>query len=337
MVVAVAIVVAVVLPRDPELREPQDVADLAARVDRAVAARVREGDAPTAAVAIVHGGRVAWSRGYGGARADTAFQVGSISKPVAAAALIRVAQDHHLSVDTPLTVRGWPAPAGMTLRRLLSHTAGLSVSGYLGRDPRLAVPSTLAEVTGRGDAPAVKVIKKPGDTIKYSGGGYAVAQLWAEQLTGERFDDLARKSTFAPLRMDDSSFAQDLDPDTSFYGHDARGRRVPAYKYAAEAAAGLTASADDIGRFVAFLMSGDPLARAMRRPAPATGGQWGMGVELRGLQGGRTLLEHEGVNRGWHARFVAEPRSGWGLVVLTDSDRGGAVADAATAELIQGV
>lgn len=73
----------------------------------------------------------------------------------------------------------------------------------------------------------------------------------------------------------------------------------------------------------------------MRRPAPATDGRWGLGLELQPLRDGRTAIEHEGINVGWHSRFLAEPRSGWGVVVLTDSDAGGDLADGAIAELVR--
>jgi CubicO group peptidase (beta-lactamase class C family) len=337
---AIALLVVVLLGgggSDPaRLREPRDVADLAARVDRAVRAHVPgDGDArvPQAAVAIVHDGRVAWTRAYGGADADARFQVGSISKPVAAAGLLRLARERGQPRDAPLRPRGWRAPPGMTLRRLLSHTAGLSVPGYSGLEPTRPLPSTRAELNGAGEAPPVRAEHEPGRSWSYSGGGYTVAQLWAEEQTGD-FAALMRREVLAPFGMTHSTFAQERPPAGALRGHDAAGRPLPAYRYAALAAAGLWSTAGDVGRFLAFALSDDPLARAMRRPAPATGGHWGLGLELEPLADGGRLVRHEGVNRGWHARFVGDPASGWGLVVLTDSDAGTAAIDAAEAELV---
>ncbi len=321
------------------LRTPHDAADLAARVDRAMRAHVpADGSVPQAAVAIVHGGRVVSTRGYGGADADARFQVGSISKPVAAAGILRLARERGQSLDLPLHLRGWRLEPGVTLRRLLSHTAGTSVSGYVGLDPGRPLPTTVAELNGRGEAPAVRVEHEPGSGWSYSGGGYTVAQLWAEEsakATAPASGAFQALMQLELLGMYRSTFAQERPPPGALRGHDADGRTVPTYRYAALAAAGLWSTADDVGSFLAFALSDDPIARAMRRPAPATDGRWGMGVELEPLAGGGTLVRHEGVNRGWHARIVGDPASGWGLVVLTDSDAGEEAIDAAEAELVE--
>lgn len=330
---AVTIAVIALRPRDPAFKRPRDVPDLARRVDRAVREGMREGRVPQVAVAIVHRGRVAWTQGYGGAGTDTPFQVGSISKPVAALGLLRLADRRGVRPDAPIALRGWRAPPGLTLQRLLSHTAGLSVDGYQGLDPARPLASTLEELHGAGEARPVQAVDAPGAGVRYSGGGYTVAQLWGEQTAGQRFAALMDDTVLEPLRMRGSGFEQDAPPRGALVAHDARGDEVPSYRYAALAAAGLWSTVSDVGRFVAFAASADPLARSMRRPAPATGGAWGMGLELRALEGGGSLIEHEGINRGWHARFVAEPRSGWGLVVLTSSDGGGEVVDAVMAEL----
>jgi CubicO group peptidase (beta-lactamase class C family) len=330
-----AVTAAIAWPsREPEFREPRDLADLASRVDRAVRA-ARDDEVPQVAVAIVHRGRVAWTRGYGGATAATPFQVGSISKPVAALGLLRLARARGISLDAQLSPRGWRTRRGVTLRRLLSHTAGLSVGGYQGLDPARPLPSTLDELQGRGEGPPVVAEDAPGERLRYSGGGYTVAQLWAEQTSGRPFAAFMRTTALGPLGMARSTFAQ-TRPAGAAAGNDADGDPIPSYRYAALAAAGLWSTADDIGRFLAFTVSDDPLARAMRRPAPGTGGAWGLGLEVQELPGGRTLIEHDGVNRGWHARIAAEPSSGWGVAVLTNSDVGGKVADAATAELLSG-
>jgi CubicO group peptidase (beta-lactamase class C family) len=335
----VAAVVAVVLvltgASAPRWREPHGVGDLAARVDRAVRGRMEDGNVPQAAVAIVHDGRVAWARTYGGATARSRFQVGSVSKPAAAVGLLRIARQRGTDLDAPLPLRGWNAPDGITLRRLLSHTAGLSVPGYVGLDPSRPLPSTLEEIDGRGEAPAVGAVDDAGSSLRYSGGGYTVAQLWAEQAAGRPFAQLMDETVLQPLGMTQSTFAQAAPPPGALGGHDAAGRAVPSYRYAALAAAGMWSTAPDIGRLLAFALSEDPTARAMRAAQPATGGTWGMGLERRTLEDGRTVVEHEGVNRGWHARIVGDPRSGWGLVVLTDSDAGGDLIDAAIAELIE--
>ncbi len=97
-----------------------------------------------------------------------------MSKPVTAAAVSRIVDARGLAMGQPFGIRGWRAPPGITLTRLLSHTAGLSVPGYLGMDPGRPLPSTLDELNGRGEADAVTAIEPAGRGLRYSGGGYLV-------------------------------------------------------------------------------------------------------------------------------------------------------------------
>jgi CubicO group peptidase (beta-lactamase class C family) len=127
--------------------------------------------------------------------------------------------------------------------------------------------------------------------------------------------------------MTHSSFEQtDLPQDAQ--GHDAAGRPLPAYRYAELAAAGLRATAPDVARFVAAIPP------ELLRPAPATDGRWSTGLELDTLADGTRMAFHEGVNRGWHNRIAAFPDRGWGIVVLTDGDGGGPVADTVLDQLL---
>lgn len=330
MLALAASALALWLGRDdaPRFREPRSVSELATRVTRVARASLERHRVPGAAVAIVRDGDVAWTRGFGVAP-GTRFQVGSISKPVSALGILRLARARGQSLDAQLTVRGWRVPDGVTLRRLLSHTAGLSVPGYLGIPPDRAIPSLAESLAGRGgDGGPVEVVVEPGSEARYSGGGYTVAELWAQQTAGMPFATLMRDTVLRPLGMTHSDFEQRPPGPEDAAGHDAAGRPVPAYRYAARAAAGLRATAADIGRFVAAIPP------AMLEPAPATGGHWSTGLELDTLDDGTTMAFHDGVNRGWFSRFVTVPAHGWGLVVLTNSDRGRAVVDDVMAELV---
>ena len=316
--------------------EPESTDALARRLDEAVPRALAAHHVPGAAVAVVHDGRVAWARGYG-VPVDARFQVASLSKPVSALGILRLAQEERF----PLTdAVGWqPAAArfdarGITLARLLSHTAGLSVGGYGGLAPSGPLPSVTASLQGTtGDAPAVELLHAPGSRLEYSGGGYSVAQLWAEKASAQPFAAFMRDTVLRPLGMTGSSFVQaDLPGDA--VAHDASGHAIPAYRYAELAAAGLRSTAPDMARFAAALMPGPRRVPAeMLHAAPATGGRWSLGLELDELGDGTRVVEHEGVSRGWRSRLVAYPDRGWAIVVLTNGDGGEAVADAAVAQL----
>jgi CubicO group peptidase (beta-lactamase class C family) len=329
-----------------EFAPPASVADLAGRIERAVPPALQEGHVPGAAVAVVRGGRVAWTHGFGVAdartrapvTAKTVFQVASLSKPVTAWGAVRGV----LPLDEPLRdiLRPWPLPRsdrdarGITVRRLLSHTAGLSVDGYLGHDPSRPLPTTLASLRGdSAGAGAVRLVDEPGAGYRYSGGGYTLLQYAIEQRTGEGFGAWARTAILRPLGMNASEFGwppRRREPAAA--GHDARGRPDPGYRYAELAAGGLASTAADMGRFVAAVVR---RPAPLGTPQPGTGGQYGLGLHVERLAGGLTLLSHEGVNRGWHARLLALPGRGWGAVVLTNGDGGGGVADAVERILVR--
>ena len=344
IVLSVAALVAGALAgrRGDRFHEPQSVGVLTRSLASVVPASLERHHVPGAAVALVRHGRVVWSEGFGvrdvRTRApvtrDTRFQVASVSKAVSAFGLLRLAAARGVSVDAPLRLRGWQPPpsafdpAGITLRRLLSHTAGLSVPGYVGVPPNRPVGSLTESLGGRtGDAGPVRLVSEPGTSVAYSGGGYTVAELWATETAGEPFARLMRDTVLRPLGMRASSYDQ-ADGPADATGHDAEERPLPAYRFSEHAAAALRSTAPDMGRFVAALPA------SMMRPAPATGGAWGMGLELRELRDGTRMVFHIGNNRGWQARIAAFPDRGWGLVVLTNSDNGAGVWDDVLGELV---
>ncbi|QIG44887.1 beta-lactamase family protein [Nocardioides anomalus] len=314
VLVAAGTVAWVLLRGGPEhrLTRPADLDAVTSAIADAVPDAQADADVPGVAVAVVEDGRVVWQRGFG-VPEDTVFQAGSISKPVAAAAVLALVDAGRLDLDTPVSayLRSWrlpadsPDPDGVTLRTLLSHTAGIDTAGYQGLDRGTPLPTTaqsLADVHQTEDA----------GHYRYSGGGYTIAQQVVEDVTGESFATVVQREVLDPLGMASSGYAC----TTATKGH--------GYAYAEAAAAGLCSSAADLGRFAAWLDSDDPRAEAMRTPQAATGGDYGLGLELDQLP----TVRHEGVNRGYHAELLADPGKAVGLVVLTDGDRGGDVVDA---------
>jgi CubicO group peptidase (beta-lactamase class C family) len=156
-----------------------------------------------------------------------------------------------------------------------------------------------------------------------------------------------RRAVLQPLGMRSSSFDQaTADGAPTARGHDREGRPLPNFLYAEQAAAGLHATAPDMARFVAALMPGprdEPpgrgvvsaaTIRTMTSPAPDTGGDYGLGFELRTLAGDVRMVTHGGTNRGWRARIAAFPDRGWGIAVLTNGENGETVVDAVMEQLV---
>lgn len=167
---------------------------------------------------------VAWSGAYGvretvsgePLRPDDVFQVASVSKSVAAYAVMRLVQEGRLDLDVPIAryLTRWRLPdsehgaEGVTARRLLSHTAGLSTDSYPGLPPGVPLPALEESLGGVPGIELVHQVEAPGAVYRYSGGGYTVLQLAVEEVTGKTFADSLAESVLTPLGMSDSSYVQ---------------------------------------------------------------------------------------------------------------------------------
>src|SRR5206468_10781216 len=159
---------------------------------------------PGLTVAVIDGYKIAWTKAYGttelGGKAPvttkTLFQAGSISKPVAATGMLALVQAGKLSLDEDVNVKlkTWKVPENeftkeqkVTLRRLMSHTGGLTVHGFPGYDVDAPTP-TLAQIFN-GEKPAntapIRVDILPGTQERYSGGGITIEQQLMMDVTGK--------------------------------------------------------------------------------------------------------------------------------------------------------
>ncbi|MEM7217423.1 MAG: serine hydrolase domain-containing protein [Pseudomonadota bacterium] len=269
---------------------------------------------------------------------DDLFQVASVSKPVAAWAVMRLVSEARLALDHPVGERltRWQIPAssfdaeGVTVRRLLSHTAGLSLGGYPGFREDEALPELVASLNGAtGGAGAVHLMQPPGQGFSYSGGGYTLLQLLVEEVTGESFADYAARALFRPLGMSETSFEPTAAlRDRLATPHGQRLNEIPHHRFRAQAAANLHTSASDLARFALANMARNPvldrtIVESMHVGVAAArpGMDIGLGFFVSGADG--ELIGHGGSNFGWKAQLSFVPASGDGLVVLTNSESGG--------------
>jgi CubicO group peptidase (beta-lactamase class C family) len=335
-----------------------------ARAPRAIAVRMAELKVPAVSVAFIEDGKVKWARAYGvpaagaarRATPDTLFQAASMSKALAAAAALRLVEQGRLDLDGDIDTRlkTWQVPASpytaekkVTLRRLLSHTAGLTVSGFPGYAADKPVPTTVQILDGAppSNTPAVRSFEAPGGAYAYSGGGYTVAQLAIVEAGGQPYPDLLDRLVLRPAGMRQSTFAQPL-PQTliakSASGHDRKGELIPGARntYPEYAAAGLWTTASDYGRFYIALQdarAGRP--RALLSPASAetmmtpVDANYGLGLQI-GRWGGHPFIQHSGGNAGFQCNaFAFLDGSRQGVVVMTNSEVGGALAQEITRAL----
>jgi CubicO group peptidase (beta-lactamase class C family) len=319
-----------------------------ASLDSLVPALLAELSTPGAAVALLRDGKVALAKGYGWANRETQhpvtrttlFNIGSISKTHAAWGLLRLVEDGELDLDAPVEryLTRWHLPPsefnsdGVTLRRLLSHTAGLSLHGYPGFDPGARLPTVEESLSGNTNGSGdVRLIMEPGTKWQYSGGGYTIAQLLVEEVTGRTFDDYMREAVFTPLAMTSSSYVWDAMVDARAaqpYGAIAT---IPGPRFTAQAAASLQTSLDDFIRFAQASMSSEraglrttvlppETVKAMQRPVPPSD-DYGLGYALHDANGMRAV-GHGGSNAGWQAQFLVIPATGDGVIIMTNASLG---------------
>lgn len=323
-----------------------------------MSARMAHYKVPGVSIAVIDHGAVAWARGYGLARAgtsapvtaDTLFQAASISKSLTAAAALLLVDEGRLALDANVNDRlaSWkirvsPVAQGefVTLRQLLSHTAGLTIHGFAGYPAGATLP-TLGQILD-GSPPAnsspIRVFLKPGTTWRYSGGGYCVVQQLLTDVTGERFEKLLHDRVLAPTGMGASTFEQPLSSDLILHaaaGHRNDGAVIAgdAHVYPELAAAGLWTTPTDLARFLLAIQHSlegrpgflNPATAEAMLSVPLTGSDYGLGLGVKGT-GEKLQLAHSGANEGFCAQFVAYPRTGQGAVIMTNSDNGGAIVN----------
>lgn len=319
-------------------------------VDDVIAAEIQERGIPGVSIAIIEKGEIVKAQGFGftakdGATpvtAETLFQAGSISKPVAALAALRLVENGQLALDTDVnrSLKQWHVldneftkEEKVTLRRILSHSAGLTVHGFPGYPSTSLLPTAIQILDGLEPAntPAIRVDAKPGSSWRYSGGGYTVMQQMMTDVSGKPFAEMMNSTVLTPLKMTASTYEQPLPKDrvaSAASGYDADGKAVKGkwHVYPEMAAAGLWATPSDLARFAISIQQAavgkansiisPSMAREMRTIQK---GNMGLGLFLEGT--GKSLrFYHSGRNEGFDAYMVACVETGQGLIVMINKN-----------------
>lgn len=310
---------------------------------------------PGASIAVASGGAIDWARGYGVADADTraaltpdtVFQAASISKPVAAVTALGMFDAMGISVDADVRnlLRSWRLPENeltqqspVTLRLLLSHSAGFNVHGFAGYESgsRHRLPSLLQVLDGTVPAnnEPIRVTAGPGVAYRYSGGGYQVVQQVIEDVGRAAYADLAQARVFDRAGMGRSSLLDPLGDAAS--AHDENGRVVSGrwHLYPELSAAAVWTTPSDLVRFAtglqlsyrgqseALLPSG--VTRALltsQRPTDAPGQYMGLGMFLEGT-GSDAYFQHAGGNLGYRCYLLGYLDRPVAIAIMTNSEKG---------------
>ncbi len=312
-----------------------------------IAQRMAYHGIPGMSMAVVEDGKLAWARAYGlrgretGAPVtpDTLFQAASVSKPVTALGAVLLAQQGKLDLDGDVRqwLRSWTPGEAITLRQLLSHTAGLTISGFSGYSPGAALPTVTQILNGQPPANKgpVRVATRPGTKVEYSGGGFVVVQQLVVDVTRLPFDEWMRDTLFAPLNMSHSHFEQPLSEElarSAAFGHRRDGAKLEgAWMIHPELApAGLWTTPTDLGRLIIELQ--DAVAG---RPSRVLKPEWaremltgrvdnaGLGFFLSGPNGSSRRFMHSGRNSGFDALLVAYKNGRQGAVVMINRNNNG--------------
>ena len=300
-------------------------------------------------IAVINEGEIQWVKGYGFADVasktkvdpNTLFQAASISKSFNAIAILKLAQDQKINLDSDindyLTTWKFPYEASskpISTAHLLSHTAGLNVHGFPGYrfdEPKPSVTQIL-----NGESPsnteAIKPLFEPGIRYQYSGGGTLISQLIIEDVTHEKYSDFLKEKVLSPLQMDDSFFgAGDPKKRSMFstaYENDGTEVEGKFHIYPELAPAGLWTTPTDLAKFIieTQLSSKNQSNKVLNQDftklmlstfIESSNASMGTFIEKHGEE---LYFTHSGANWGFNCIYIGGIENGKGVVIMTNSD-----------------
>jgi len=312
---------------------------------------------PGLSIAVIHNGQIDWAKGYGVReygkieRVDstTIFQAASISKPVSAVVALRMVEMDKVVLDEDVNekLQSWKVLENeftknhpVTLRQLLSHSAGLTMHGVPEFTAGAELPTLVQILNGEGSVSgeSVEPVVEPGSTYRYSGGGYIVLQLLLTDIAGRPFAELARELVLRPAGMSSSTFEQPLPQELrsqAAAGHLADGTPIRGFWHTLpeQAAGGLWTTPADLASFaIEVWRSYHGLSDAMLSQLSARLmltrqiDDFGLGFYLP--SGGVFRFQHGGSNAGYRCHFVLSIDSADGVVIMTNGDSGEKVINA---------
>jgi CubicO group peptidase (beta-lactamase class C family) len=354
---------------------PPDVEEKIRQVENSLAGWVQTGDNDTwtladrmkkyningVSIAVIHNYKIEWARGYGFADVSekrpvmesTLFQAASISKSLNSVGVLKLVQEKRLDLNTDINkyLVTWKFPYDsksdskqITIANLLSHTAGLTISGFPGYakgEPLPTLPQILDGMKPANTA-AVRSSEEPGKSFIYSGGGVTISQMIIMDVTRQPYDIFMQKNVLDPLGMTSSSYTQpppEAKEKILATGYKADGKEVPGkfHIYPEQAAAGLWTNPVDLCRYIIETQLSyqgksskvlTPEISRLRLTPVLGDAALGTFVNSR-VSGSFKYFNHNGGNEGFQCTAIGCRDNGEGVVIMTNSDNGSIIEEIA--------
>jgi CubicO group peptidase (beta-lactamase class C family) len=306
---------------------------------------------PGVSIAVVENGKIKWAKGYGYANTETGtkvdintlFQAGSISKPLAALSALKLIENNSLELnkDVNYYLKEWQVPESkftktekVTLEKLLTHTAGMTVHGFPGYQQADEFPEIIDVLNGNGNTAKILVDTIPGSIWRYSGGGYTVMEKVVEDVSGMSLDEYMTKNILIPIGMKNSTFQQPITKEWQnniSAAYDGNGVIIKGLwnNYPEQAAAGLWTTASDLALYCIEIQEinqgkedGVLTRKTVDKMLTKHKNDWGLGPSLQN-QKDSLIFGHGGKNAGFTNDMKAYAYQGNAIVVMTNADNGG--------------
>jgi serine beta-lactamase-like protein LACTB, mitochondrial len=335
----IAILSLMVLPAAGRAQESQTVQ----RARRLIADTMKALGVPGASVTVMRGGTIVWSEGFGLADLEqqvpatprTVFRIGSVSKPLTAAALGILIEEGKVDLDAPVQryvpsfpVKRWP----ITVRQVAGHLAGIRhyrEGEFESQKHYATVLEGLAIFSGD------SLLFEPGSRYQYSSYGWNLVAAVIEGASGEPFLGYMQRQVFDRAGMSNTypEFADSIIPyRADFYTYQEAQRRMVnapyvdnSYKWAG---GGFVSTTEDLARFGQAMLSGGLLkpetVRTLWTSLRTTTGKetgYGIGWGIVAESFGRRRIGHTGGAMGGTATLQIYPDQQLIVAILVNSDR----------------
>ncbi|WP_282087257.1 beta-lactamase family protein [Aquimarina algiphila] len=316
--------------------------------------RMKHYGIPGVSIAVINNGKIAWAKGYGvmdtkskvPVTDKTLFQVSTIGMSLTAYGALRLVDQNKvtLSEDINSYLKSWKLPDSeftkeekVTIKNLLSHSAGVNVHDFQGYSTDVPVPTLIEVLNGTHPANSNPIIvdKVPNENLWISAGGYTIIQQMMMDVQGKKFPELMNELVLHPLEMNNSRFNQSLSTEqlkvaATGYLRDGSMVKGKRHIYPELASNGLWTTAEDLAKFIINIQQilkdnnhnkglSKDITELMLTPSSKNRyGQYGLGFSIYNKKD-EVYFEHHGWSTGFYSRMTAHRDKGYGVVVLTNT------------------